>query len=181
MSEVRPAAPEDSRAIAQAHVETWRVAYKGIVPDAYLATLSVERREPMWRERLAARPPGHQTVVGLAGGAVVGFSSVGPMRGEMAGYTGEIYAIYVLPAYWKTGLGRELFLTSARFLASVGHLNMGLWVLEDNAQGRAFYERMGGKPLGLTLDDTQMGAALREVAYGWPSLDRLIGKAGQGI
>jgi ribosomal protein S18 acetylase RimI-like enzyme len=41
--EIRPARPADSVAIAAVHVAAWRSAYPGILPDEYLANLSVAR------------------------------------------------------------------------------------------------------------------------------------------
>ena len=44
---------EDAHAIAEIHVLTWRAVYQGIVPADYLATLSVEKREALWRDSIA--------------------------------------------------------------------------------------------------------------------------------
>ena len=41
---IREAAVNDATAIAQVQVESWRTTYAGIVPDAFLASLSVETR-----------------------------------------------------------------------------------------------------------------------------------------
>jgi hypothetical protein len=41
---IRPAGPEDALGIAAIRAEAWRVAYRGIVPDEYLRTLSIEQR-----------------------------------------------------------------------------------------------------------------------------------------
>jgi GNAT superfamily N-acetyltransferase len=43
MIAVRPARPADAVAIGAVHVAVWRSAYAGILPDAYLARLSVSR------------------------------------------------------------------------------------------------------------------------------------------
>jgi len=42
---IRPATPEDARAIAEVHVASWRYAYRGLLPDDVLDRLSVEERE----------------------------------------------------------------------------------------------------------------------------------------
>ena len=44
---VRSARPGDAEAIAQLHVASWRVAYRGIVDDAYLDALDVGARAAM--------------------------------------------------------------------------------------------------------------------------------------
>jgi hypothetical protein len=40
---VRPATPDDADAIASVHVRSWQAAYRGIVPDAMLDALSIQR------------------------------------------------------------------------------------------------------------------------------------------
>ena len=47
--EVLAATSEDCRAVAEVHVESWQHAYRGILPEQYLASLSVAEREAMWR------------------------------------------------------------------------------------------------------------------------------------
>ena len=91
-------------------------------------------------------------------GTVVGFASVGPYRrdrdsGDTAidddggsdrdidGRVGEILAIYVDPARWGTGAGRALMDAVLSGLAGRGLTEIRLWVAEDNARARRFYER----------------------------------------
>jgi len=45
---IRRATIEDLKGIAKVHVDTWRTAYKDIIPDSYLASLSYEKRETSW-------------------------------------------------------------------------------------------------------------------------------------
>jgi hypothetical protein len=58
---IREATMADVAAIARVHVESWRATYKGILPDDYLANLTYEQREPLWREILS-KPVGHSLV-----------------------------------------------------------------------------------------------------------------------
>ncbi len=44
MIAIRPARPADAIAIAAVHVAAWRSTYPGILPDTYLANLSVSRQ-----------------------------------------------------------------------------------------------------------------------------------------
>ena len=70
---IRPAVIHDARAIAQVHVESWKSTYRGILPEALLDGLSVEKREASWRELLTAHASSlATTLVGCdARGAVV--------------------------------------------------------------------------------------------------------------
>ncbi len=60
-------------------------------------------------------------------------------RGEVA----ELYALYVHPAWWSTGTGRTLMDRVLARTARAGHSCITLWVLQDNARARRFYERAG--------------------------------------
>ena len=43
--DISRASPEDAYAIAKVHVDSWREAYRTILPADYLAALSVEKRQ----------------------------------------------------------------------------------------------------------------------------------------
>ena len=83
----------------------------------------------------------------------------------MGGYTGAIYALYVLPAYQGQGIGRDLVAAVVHFLRAQGHAVMLVRVLAANP-ARGFYERLGGVAVGETeivIRDTP----LTEVGYGF--------------
>ena len=166
---IREATLDDVPGIARVHVDTWRTTYSGIVPAEYLAGLSYEQRESRWRENLSSQGDGSFTLVADADGSVVGFAGGGPERDTTPGYDGELYGLYVLAAYQRQGIGRELTLTVARRLAADGFRAMIIWVLKDNLKARAFYEAMGGVPVS-EKTITIGGSELIEVAYGWPGL-----------
>src|SRR5438445_11537738 len=49
---IRPATLDDAEAIAAVHVHGWKWGYRGLLPDAYLAAMSVDRRIEQWRSWL---------------------------------------------------------------------------------------------------------------------------------
>ena len=57
---------------------------------------------------------------------------------------GEIYEIYLQPEWKRMGLGRRLFDAAREGLAGSGRKGLVLWALAENANARAFYERIGG-------------------------------------
>jgi ribosomal protein S18 acetylase RimI-like enzyme len=175
---IREATPNDIPGIARVHIDTWRTAYVDIVPAAHLAGLSYEQRESRWRENLSSQGDGSFTLVADADGSVVGFAGGGPERDGLSGYDGELYGLYVLAAYQRQGIGRELTLTVARRLAAGGFKAMILWALKDNTKTRAFYEAMGGVSAG-EKTITIGGAQLIEVAYGWPDLTHWLSRQEQ--
>ena len=83
MSEItiRPARPADASAIARLDVETWRTTYAGVLSASYLVGLSERRREAGWRS-VILREPRDVRVATDATGAILGFGSCGPNRGD---------------------------------------------------------------------------------------------------
>jgi GNAT superfamily N-acetyltransferase len=137
------------------HVRTWQVAYAHVFPSQRLAELSVERLAAQWREW----PP----LVAEVDGTVVGFVTIGPSRDSDA--SGELFAIYVDPDHWGTGVGRELMAAGERGLRKLGHLDAILWVLEDNPRARHFYERAGWHHDGTRRPIEFLGIEVPEVRY----------------
>jgi ribosomal protein S18 acetylase RimI-like enzyme len=140
--EIQAATSEDCRAIAEVHVDSWQHAYRGILPEQYLASLSVAEREAMWR-RMVERQPSH-LLVARAAGQVVGFVAFGASRDEGApNDRAEIWAIYVKSASWSTGTGRLLWLEALQRIVAEGYKSVSLWVIAANERAVRFYERAG--------------------------------------
>ena len=161
---VRRAGPRDARAMATVHLETWRATYRGQIGDDYLDGLNEAAFERQWRHIFAARG---WSFVALFGDRVVGIASGGRSRRPGAA-EGEIYVLYLLPAYQGIGLGRALFDACHYELARRGRSDCVVWVLASNTNARRFYERLGGK-LSAEGDLTLGGQRLHEVAYYWPA------------
>src|SRR4051794_35978623 len=115
-----------------------------------------------WERRLARPPAGWSTFVAEEGGRVAGFASVGPSRNERG--IGELYAIYVDPEAWSTGVGRALILRAEERLAD-DYDEATLWVLEDNPRARSFYEAAGWRPDGTRKVEHRWGVEAPEVRY----------------
>jgi ribosomal protein S18 acetylase RimI-like enzyme len=157
---VRIAAIADAGGIARVHIASWQVAYEGVFSHDFLGSLDLEVRTGWW-EALLLREK-RVTFVADSGESIVGFSLIGPS--DDAGW-GEVFAIYVDPAHWAKGIGRELLTASGLQLASDGFERALLWVLEGNERARAFYERQGwvkGNPIRL---ETIGGTEITEVRY----------------
>jgi Acetyltransferases len=145
---IREATVSDARAIAQVHVEGWRWAFQGQVPDAVIDGLDVARREQEW-------------IVGFTDdwhdgdacflaeddtGRAVGFVACGPAADAYVSAppnSGEIYSIFLRKDARGTGVGRELFARAVQSLRANGFTTGVLWVLESNELARRFYEVAG--------------------------------------
>ena len=168
ISVVREADVDDAAAIARVHVDTWRTAYRGLLPQDFLEALDEVGYEDRWRRTLTSGAG--RVYVAEDGRQVVGFASGGPERAGEDGFTGELYAIYVLQDAQGRGHGRRLVQAVAQGLRERGLADMIVWVLRDNHQARHFYERLGG--VYVRSQPITIGSALvQEVSYGWRSLD----------
>ena len=165
MPTVRPAVAGDADAIGRVQVETWRVAYRGLMPDEAIAGFDVEARQRLWREGLAREPrPGSATFVAELDGEVVGFASVGRSRDDETANEGELYAIYLDPSCWDRGIGRALLERAEESMRAFGFERAVLWVMEGNQRGERFYRAAGWESDGRKVDTFQ-GAEVAELRY----------------
>jgi len=162
---VQAATQEDCRAIAEVHVESWQHAYSGILPDEYLASLSVAEREAMWR-RMVERQPSQLLLVRSAG-QVVGFAAIGTSRDEDAPPDrAEVWAIYVKPDFWSTGAGLQLWVAALQRIQAEGYKSVSLWVIAGNERAIRFYERAGFVAEPESRKQFELGGVvLEEVRY----------------
>ena len=162
---IRVATVEDAEQIAAVHVQSWQGAYRGLLPDDFLANLSLERRIAQWQNILA--DPANVTPVCEDAGRVVGFVSYGRCRDEDLDQTktGEIYAIYLLPDRWGQGFGAALMQEGLARLQEQDFVAVSLWVLAGNERAIHFYEQFGFKPDGTTKVESRPGLELHEVRY----------------
>jgi GNAT superfamily N-acetyltransferase len=152
---LRPGTSADAEAVARVQVETWQAAYAHALPNDRLMALSPEDRVEMHRR--------HPPIVAEVDSKVVGFVSVGPSRDE--GTDGELYAIYVHPNHWGTGVGRALIEAGEERLRELGHREALLWVLDDNPRARRFYEIAGWSTDETAREIEIFGFEIREVRY----------------
>lgn len=162
---IRQAGPDDAAGIAAVHVDSWRAAYVGLVPQAVLDRLSVDRRQVFWSARLGD-PGDTRTFVAEDRGRIVGFAGTGrPRAPENPPGTAELETIYLLPDAWRHGVGRRLMARALHDLAKRGFSSAILWVLTGNERGRRFYEAAGWQPDGRRQMLDFDGTPVEEMRY----------------
>ena len=171
MIRIREATPEDAGRISRVRVDTWRSAYAGLIPRTHLDNLTYEEKEQFFRQLIRSKKENF-FVAEQEPGQVVGFASCGPERDGNQVYRGEIYAIYVLEAYQRQGIGHMLTMAIAEKLLQDGYTSMLVWVLAANKYSH-FYERLGGKKIGSKKYEIT-GSMLDLTAYGWTDLNTII-------
>ena len=165
----RRAVVADAGAIAQVQVDSWRAAYKELLPADFLANLSVSQWSRMWEHLFVAESGRSATFVAGYEDAIQGFASVGPARAvDLELNWGELFAIYVDQAVWGGGIGYQLLQTSCTFLEQAEYEQGVLWVLDGNDRAMRFYERYGfvkdRSPNGIKLDQLA-DIPVRELRY----------------
>lgn len=164
---VREATHVDAAAIARLHLDNWRIAYRGIVPDDLLDTITLESRRQHWGCVLAE--PGGTEFVYIAedgSGQLLGIASGGPEVDGDPDYRGELYVLHVRPDVQGRGVGRALMRAVAERLAAGGITTLLVWMLRENHSARRFYAALGGQ---FIREQPAMfeGLLLMDAGYGW--------------
>jgi GNAT superfamily N-acetyltransferase len=153
---IRPGTAADAEGVARVQVETWQAAYAHALPSDQLEAMSIEEAS----QRHRRRPP---EFVAERDGEIVGFVGVGASRDP--GTDGELFAIYVHPEHWGSGVGRALIEAGEDELRRLGHKEAVLWVLDDNPRARRFYEIAGWSADGAAREIHIFGFDVAEVRY----------------
>jgi len=143
---IRNIKEQDIPAVVDIQVEGWKVAYKGIIEDTYLNSMSKE-------ERIEKRKKDYKQgafIVAEINNEIVGFCRYYDkvISADGDGCDSELMAIYVKPTLKHQGIGKKIFNYVKLKLKSIGKKKMVLWCLKDNYASRKFYESMGGVIVG---------------------------------
>ena len=162
-----PGAVEDAREIAALHAESWRTAYRGLLPDSFLDGPVIVERLRYWMARMPAPDaPRRRLFKAVSDGAIVGFACVAldaePQWGAL------LDNLHVRPDAKGQGIGTRLF-AEARAWAGVAApgVPMHLTVIEKNVNARRFYDRLGGRIVERTTVEVVPGTPLAILRYLW--------------
>lgn len=158
---IRRARTGDADRLSDVFDQTWREAYRGIIPGIALERKISQRSSQWW---LGAAQRNRPLVVVEIGDEVVGYAIYGQARASALGASGEVDELYILPAYQGFGLGRRLFRAIRNDLADHGLSRVGVWTLADNERACAFYAGLGGKAVAEAVDHLA-GAALPKIGF----------------
>jgi GNAT superfamily N-acetyltransferase len=177
---IRTAHPADAIAIAQVRVDAWRSTYRGMIPDAYLAAMTVEESVALWSKILAAPPNTTNTFVAEVDGTIVGFASGMMLAEPKHGLDAELTAVYLVGGAQRAGIGRRLVAAVAAAQRAHGAGGLIVWVIAGNKGARAFYEGLAAELL-VEQPFTWDGMDLVEAGYGWRDLSVLIAGGGTPV
>jgi GNAT superfamily N-acetyltransferase len=155
---VRNARREDADAIADAHIASWRAAYRHIFPATVFDAddFDSSRRE-MWRAWTHSQTPDRRLHVAAIDGRAVGFAHTGHSDDEASlaatnggDRFGELFGFYVHPDAWGSGAAGLLMDAALKHLIEIGHQRAVVWTLRDTARARHFYTKSGWSETGRT-------------------------------
>lgn len=173
---LRRATVDDAEAIAAVRVESWQATYRGMIPDDYLDEMRIEDSMLQWRQILQAMSQAQDRIcvyVAESEGHIIGFASGMMLPEPKLGMQAELTAVYLRPAWQRSGIGRRMAQKVARTLQAQGADSLLVWVISGNAIARNFYEELGAELLTEQAFSWD-GMDLMEAGYGWRDLSVLM-------
>lgn len=159
---IRTAGPEDAPTVNRILTETWKAAYAGIVPQDYLDSLDVGKRNQMKEDITAGR---RKVLLLFEDGVPAGTVGYGKGRDESREDWGEIIFLYLRPAFWRRGYGEKMICAALDDLARSGFQKFYLWVMAENRNARAFYRAMGFEASQDVSDYEIAGRRIADIRY----------------
>ena len=150
---------DDLFAISNIYEQSWKHAYKGIIPQDYLDSIPAGR----WVTGMNSAERYH--LVMTDNGKMIGTSSYCRSRWDNFPDCGEVVSLYLLPEYTGMGCGRMLLERAVSELRKLGFGEIILWVLEENTNARGFYEKCGFVPTDERTYSDIGGKKLCEIMY----------------
>ncbi len=167
----RKATINDAANIANVHCQSWRETYPGVVPAQIIDSWANEQqRTQSWQDNFAAAK--QYVWVAHQGEQMVGYASAGAANqsnnladGDPA-FTGQLFALYLVQAAKRKGIGQALVTLALNELKTAGHRHIRVEVLKGNEPAIAFYKSVGAVYVRETVFEMQ-GQLLPQFVYGW--------------
>jgi RimJ/RimL family protein N-acetyltransferase len=156
---VREARSDDVEAAVRAYESSWDAALAPLLGRRLDDLVPFDERVASFHQGLGKTSADAKVWVAELDGEIVGVAVYARADAE----TGELRALYVVPEAWGTGAAQELMSTALAAMRAGGQRQAILWVVEENARARRFYEREGWSPDGVTRE-TPLGPS--EARYG---------------
>lgn len=146
---IRPAEDVDIAQIARLYVENWKETYKGILPQGYLDSLSVEEKMKSWDDYITE--PRQGIFVACEGSLVLGFAAFKPYhRVDDCIY---LDSLHVKKSRRGQGIGSALIEAVYRRGREEQYGKMGVCVVKGNDDARNLYVKLGAEHYRDKVDD----------------------------
>jgi ribosomal protein S18 acetylase RimI-like enzyme len=165
---IRRATDADRPAIAAIHAQSWRDAYRSILPDSFLDHEVDGIMRGRWEEQ-AIRVE-DAVLVAEREGEILGFCATWDAE------SAYIDNFHVLAKARSQGIGRGLLAETARHFLGLGRRRAHLHVVAANARARALYVALGGRRAGIE-DKDLYGTIVPNERIEWDDLGLLLEQA----
>jgi len=169
---IREAKLEDCRGIAEVQVDSYRAAYVGLFPPAYLAHFTYEEEEQDWHSLLTSDTSDILLVAIAADNRVIGYTLARAQPDIYLDYDAEIVALHVNRAFQQQGIGTALLTAAVTKLTEHDCKSVMLWTLQNNPN-RRWYTSLQGKLIGEKAYEVDNWRIV-EIAYGWDPITTLL-------
>ena len=144
---IRNIKKEDIPQVVDIQISGWQTAYRGIIDDDYLDSMSreafIERRNKDYNKNGFIIVEANNEILAFA--RYVDNNSFSPETPEI---DCEITALYTKPDLKGKGLGTKMFNYILNEFKKLNKTKMIIWCLKENYPARKFYEKMGGTIIG---------------------------------
>jgi ribosomal protein S18 acetylase RimI-like enzyme len=160
---VRTARESDAARIAELHTKSWRIAYKDVLSQKYLAEDIESDRLTTWTNRLSGPSASQIILAAEEDSRFLGFACV--YLDHDAEWGALLDNLHVQPELKGNGIDRVLMHEVVRHCERQTSLH--LWVLECNVAAQAFYKKLGALHSGNGVWNPPGGGVANKFLYTW--------------
>jgi GNAT superfamily N-acetyltransferase len=166
---VRPARPSDAAELGRIQVDTWRTAYRSVLPAPVIEQLSADTAGQSWHAAVATPPTSrHHVLVAEEQQWRVGFVALGPPDDlepddPEPTTTTALALIVVEPRWGRRGHGSRLLAAAMDHARADGMTRAISWIPEADTVTREFLASAGWAPDGLARALDTGAGELREI------------------
>jgi GNAT superfamily N-acetyltransferase len=147
MEQIRNVRPGDEDSLAYVQTESWKAAFREIVPADILAECTALESTAAIYRRILDEGFGNGYLMELDGKPhCIAWWSVA-RDANMAGYA-ELICLHSLQENWHKGYGRAMMERVLADVKKAGYEKLVLWVFENNTRAIQFYKSFGFEPSG---------------------------------
>lgn len=158
---VRVASLDDVVQIAQIHVDSWAYAYTGLMPQSYIESYTLAKRQQLWANIIGRKLA--QVLVADCGGVLVGFLCFGQPKDLAGTQNYELSSIYLHPEKIGLGIGQVLYDECEKMLQVRQAKRIVVWALDGNERALNFYVKQGFTRTGNVSEECSDNLVLTDI------------------
>jgi len=169
--QIRQARPGDEAEIANVHLNSWREAYRNLLPEDFLSQLPLSfKRRKLFLKTAISEAQKYVLIVAETLEGIVGFACLAKGRDLGQENKAELQALYLFAKYKGQGVGFKLLSAGFNQMRERGFKAGYCWVLEGNPSIQ-FYKRTGAHFSGEEKIDIIGDQEVKELQFAWPTLN----------